>query len=78
MTLHDADKDPEPEKVPKIGRGKRRMRLPARQLMMILMLLVCLIAVLALRKPCSEGVGNFFQNFDAPADAGPRKPAPGR
>ena len=61
------------EPVPRIGRGRHPVHLPAREIMSILTLVVALIAVLALRRGCSQGVANLFRAMEPPAgDAGQR------
>jgi hypothetical protein len=58
------------DEVPKIGKGPwGGFKLPMRHLISVAMLIIALIAVLTLRKGCSQSVGNFFQLFDV--DAGP-------
>ena len=72
--------DKDDEDIPRLPRG-RGFKLPMAQVMSILMLITCLIAVLALREGCAKGVANFFNNFDqAPpardAATGNTPPAP--
>ncbi len=58
------------EPVPKLPRGRFLTRMQMRDIFAILMLLTTLIAVLALRRGCAEGVGNLFRAFEPPVDAG--------
>ena len=65
------EEPPARDPVPRIGRCKLGFRPTAVQLMTIITALIALIAVIALRGPCSQGVGNMFKQFEAPIDAGP-------
>lgn len=62
MTQHDND-------VPKLPRGKG-VTLSGAQWMRIAMTATTLIALLALRGPCSEGAGRFVTSFGTPPPAG--------
>jgi hypothetical protein len=78
MTDEPGDKPNQPnqeeEEVPKIGRGPVRNLFPTASLVRILALIVCLVAILALRKACASGVASFITNFSPPpVDAGPKK-----
>jgi hypothetical protein len=62
------------EDVPKIGRGRVRNLFPMTSVVRIFALIVCLVAILALRKSCASGVAHFVTNFSPPpVDAGPRR-----
>lgn len=63
---------PEDEESPRIGRGPLRPRFPAAQIIKILMMIVCLVAILMLRKSCAQGVNQWFNTVAPPvaADAG--------
>ncbi len=63
--------------VPKLPRGKGA-RLSVQSLFRIGMLGVMLFAVLALRKPCSDGAANFIGGFEPPVDAGAHTAPPSR
>jgi hypothetical protein len=64
---HDSDD----EEVPKLARGKGRIRIPQRELMTIMLMLVALFAVVALQKSCATGVGNLFRALEPTPDARP-------
>jgi hypothetical protein len=61
-----ADRDGE---VPRLPRGPL-LRLSAPALFRIGMIAIVLVAVIALRRPCADGVASFVTTMDAP-DAGP-------
>jgi len=63
-----AEVDDQP--VPRLPRG-RGWKLSTGDLMRIAMFATLLVAVLVLRKPCAENVGNFVQSFSPPTDAAP-------
>jgi len=63
---HEAEDD---EPVPKLPRGKF-FRLSGPEVVRILMFAALLVAVIILRKPCSEGVARFMETFAV--DAGPQ------
>ena len=69
-----ADGDDEP--VPRIGRGPLRSHFsrggPVQQIIKILMMILALVAIVMLRKPCAQGVSNWFNVVAPPtaADAG--------
>lgn len=54
----------------------RGIKIPRGSLFRIAMFAILLVGVLALRKPCSEGIGEFIESFDE-TDAAPKRPAPG-
>ena len=70
--------DQDLEKHPPIGEGDPVPRVPRPKgwgfprgsLMRIAMFAALLFGVIALRKPCAEGVGSFVDSFEAPIDAG--------
>lgn len=69
-------KEDQDEDVPKLGRGRTRLRLPMQQIVTIVMLIVALVAVLTLRRGCAQGVGNLFKAFEPPPDAAVRAVPP--
>lgn len=60
------------EPAPRLPRG-RGIKLSFTEITRIVMILGALIAVLALRRPCSESTGRFIQSFEPPVDAGPAR-----
>ncbi|MEZ4360129.1 MAG: hypothetical protein R3B48_08110 [Kofleriaceae bacterium] len=81
--------EPSEEPVPKLPRGKG-VSLSGPQLMRIGLTAVTLLALLTLRRPCSDAVGGFVANFggapagasggasgEAPAPRAPAAPPPG-
>jgi hypothetical protein len=58
-------------------RVPRRPFLARREIMLIFMLLIALFCIVALKRPCAQGVSRFMGSFEEP-DGGPvlRKPAP--
>ncbi len=68
----DFDKHPpigEDDPVPRVPRS-RGVSLRSGEIMRIIMFAALLVAVVAMRKPCSEGVASFMGQFDGPIDAG--------
>ena len=63
------------EPIPRLPRGKL-IKLSGPQMFRIIFFAALLVGVLALRKPCSEGIGRFVESFDDP-DAGPTGPLDG-
>ncbi|MFH0900340.1 MAG: hypothetical protein V2A73_06905 [Pseudomonadota bacterium] len=59
------------EPTPRLPRNYR-FKLPTRELMAIMMLIVALIAVVGLRKGCASGVAAVFESFTPPLDAAAR------
>jgi hypothetical protein len=53
-----------------------RSRFPLDQVVKIVMILACLIAILTLRTTCSENVARFVTGFDQQPPDGGKKPAP--
>jgi hypothetical protein len=53
-------------------------RFPLDQVVKILMLIVCLVAIVALRKACAHGVVNLFETLapTPPPDASPGRSSP--
>jgi hypothetical protein len=47
------------------------VRLDGPALFRIAMVAIALVAILGLRKPCSDGMAGFVTGFDAPPDAAP-------
>ncbi len=70
-----ADEDPRPddEPVPRLPRGKG-WGFSRGELVRIGMIAALLVAVVALRQPCSQSVGTFIQSFEPPIDAGVAPP----
>jgi hypothetical protein len=64
------------EPVPRLPRG-RGLKLSFPEIARIVMIAAMLIAVLMLRRPCSESTGRFIESFEPPVDAGPAR-APGQ
>lgn len=64
------------EPVPKLPRG-RGIKLSLAEILRIAMIGVMLVAVLALRQPCSENMGRFIESFEPPPDAGLATPPRG-
>ncbi len=56
------------DQVPQIGRGPLFPRFPAQQLIKIMMMILALVAVVMLGKPCANGVAGWF-NVVAPTGA---------
>ncbi|HTM21737.1 MAG TPA: hypothetical protein VL172_14545 [Kofleriaceae bacterium] len=65
----------EDEPVPRIPRG-RGWGFSGGEIVRIGMFGTLLVAVLVLRKPCSENVSKFMQTFEPPLDASPAPAAP--
>ncbi len=65
----DDDRKPEEEPVPRLPRGKG-WGLSTGELIRIGMIASLLVAVIALRRPCADNVGQFIQSFEPPIDAG--------
>ena len=66
----------QPEKIPRIGRGRLVPRFPLAEVVRILMLILALVVILSMRNACGDGVANWF-NIVAPesaSDAGPSSP----
>ena len=63
------------EPIPRLPRGKL-FKLTGPQMFRILFFAALLVGVLALRQPCSEGIGRFVESFDE-SDAGPTGPQDG-
>jgi hypothetical protein len=59
--------------VPRLPRGPW-LRLGGGQLYRIGSVALLLVAVVALRRPCADGVASFIGSFDPPPDAGPAEP----
>ena len=73
----DVDDDPpEDGDPPRRPRARPRLRLSAREITTILMLVVCLVAVLTLRQGCANGVVNLFRAFEPPAGSASPTTAP--
>ena len=71
-TGDDFEKHPpigEDDPVPRVPRG-RGVSLRSGEVMRIIMFAALLVAVIAMRKPCSAGVASFMGQFDSPLDAG--------
>ena len=62
------------EPIPKLPRS-RGFKLSGPEIFRILLFAGLLFGVLALRQPCSEGIGTFVESFEVP-DAGPDTGAP--
>lgn len=56
---------------PQQTRRRSWWRFITADLFRIAFLVTMLVALIALRKPCSEGVAQFFETFDPPPDAAP-------
>jgi hypothetical protein len=67
----DRDRDGE---VPQVPRG-RLFRLTGPDMFRVGLFSILLLAVIMLRKPCSDGVARFVGTFDPPPDAGAAAPA---
>jgi len=52
---------------------RRRSAFPHQHVVRIAMLLVMLVAMIALGRPCADGVARFMGGFDPPPDAAPRR-----
>lgn len=76
MSEHDSESKGESgsEGVPRLPRGKGRIRISQRELMTLFMMIVALFAVLAMQRSCATGVGNLFRAFEPPPDARPSFP----
>ena len=69
-----SDEQQEDDDVPKIGRGPVRNLFPMASVVRIFALIVCLVAILALRTSCASGVARFVTGFSPPpTDAGPKR-----
>ncbi|MBI4509136.1 MAG: hypothetical protein HY698_05845 [Deltaproteobacteria bacterium] len=56
--------------IPRLPRGRHGFKLPMRELMTLLTLVVALVAVIGLGKGCASGVQNLFEAFEPPPDTG--------
>lgn len=63
------------EPVPRLPRG-RGLSLSGPEILRILMFAALLVALVVLRKPCSDSAGKFIKAFEPPPDAGPAQAAP--
>ena len=63
------DRKPDEEPVPRLPRGKG-WGFSTGELIRIGMIASLLVAVIALRRPCADNVGQFIQSFEPPIDAG--------
>jgi hypothetical protein len=71
--MSDDERHDDEEEIPKIGRGPIRNLFPMTSLVRIFALIVCLVAILALRTSCASGVAHFITGFSPPpVDAGPK------
>jgi hypothetical protein len=69
-----ADGEHECEEVPRIGRGPAGFRAPFAQIIKILMMVACLVAIVVMRNQCASGVVNLFNTVAPPPTSGGSSP----
>jgi hypothetical protein len=73
--MSDAPQQPDPDDdVPHVPRPRRRgffFYFPHRQLVPLAALVIALIAILALRQSCAQGVAQLYRSMEPPPDGGP-------